>query len=67
MMVDITHRQQEVADLVAEGLSYQEIAVRLHMSDRTARRHVEDIAAKLGDDGTKPYKRVLIWALRRAS
>lgn len=63
----LTPRQREVADLVAEGLSYQAIADELHMSLRTARRHVEDIAAKLGEDNTKPYKRVMVWAMHRAS
>lgn len=66
-MTQLTNRQREVAALVAEGLSYQAIADRLQISMRTARRHVEDIAAKLGQDGTTPYKRVMLWGMRRAS
>ncbi|MGW5239199.1 ATP-binding protein [Monashia sp. NPDC004114] len=43
----LTRREQEVARLVAEGLSNQEIAHRLVISPRTAEAHVENVLRKL--------------------
>ncbi len=44
----LTGREQEVAGLVAEGLSNRDIAARLVISQRTAEGHVEHILTKLG-------------------
>jgi predicted ATPase/DNA-binding CsgD family transcriptional regulator len=44
----LTRREQQVADLISEGLSNQEIATRLVISQRTAESHVEHILTKLG-------------------
>lgn len=44
----LTRREQEVAGLVAEGLTSREIAQRLFISERTAEGHVEQIRNKLG-------------------
>lgn len=44
----LTRREQEVALLVAEGLSNREIAARLVVAQRTAEGHVENILSKLG-------------------
>ncbi|HET6501389.1 MAG TPA: LuxR C-terminal-related transcriptional regulator [Amycolatopsis sp.] len=44
----ITRREREVARLVAEGLSNNEIAGRLVISPRTAETHVQHILLKLG-------------------
>jgi len=44
----LTRRQQEVATMVADGLSNKEIAARLVISLRTAEGHVEGILTKLG-------------------
>ena len=43
----LTDREREVVALVAEGLSNQDIARRLHMSPATARTHVHRAMAKL--------------------
>jgi len=43
----LSERELEVLGLVAEGLSNQEIADRLVISERTARNHVGNILAKL--------------------
>jgi predicted ATPase/DNA-binding CsgD family transcriptional regulator len=44
----LTRREQQVARLVAEGLSNKEIATTLVISQRTAESHVEHIMTKLG-------------------
>jgi DNA-binding NarL/FixJ family response regulator len=44
----LTHREQEIAELVAKGLTNREIASQLVISDRTAEGHVEHILTKLG-------------------
>ncbi|WP_433567461.1 protein kinase domain-containing protein [Nocardia sp. CA-151230] len=44
----LTKRERQVADLVAEGLTNRAIATRLVISQRTAQGHVEHILAKLG-------------------
>jgi non-specific serine/threonine protein kinase len=44
----LTRREQEVAELVAEGLTNRQIAARLVISQRTAETHVENSLAKLG-------------------
>lgn len=44
---DLTARQQEVLQLIAEGLTNQEIAEQLTISPKTVERHRENIMAKL--------------------
>ena len=44
----LTKREHEVADLVAQGLTNQDIASKLVISRRTAEGHVEHILTKLG-------------------
>ena len=44
----LTRREQEVAELLAQGLSNKEIAGQLVISQRTAEGHVEHILTKLG-------------------
>ena len=44
----LTARQQEVFHLVAQGLTYDEIAARLYLSERTVRYHVDQIRSRLG-------------------
>ena len=44
----LTDREREVLALVAKGLSNQQIADSLVISERTARTHVSNILAKLG-------------------
>lgn len=44
----LTPREQQVAELIAEGLSNKQIACRLFIAQRTAEGHVERILAKLG-------------------
>ena len=46
----LTHRETEVLQLVAEGLSNQQISRRLHLSQATVKTHLVHIYTKLGVD-----------------
>lgn len=46
--LDLTHRERQVLQLVADGLSNREIAVALFISPKTVSVHVSAILAKLG-------------------
>ena len=58
----ITGREREVLDLVAEGLSNAEIAVRLHISTGTVKTHVSSLLGKLH---ARDRVHLVIMALRR--
>jgi non-specific serine/threonine protein kinase len=45
---ELTRREWEIAQLIAEGMTNKQIAHRLLISRRTAEGHVEHILAKLG-------------------
>ncbi len=45
---DLTNREQEVLNLVAEGLSNKRIALRLGVHEKTIKQHMTHIFAKLG-------------------
>jgi predicted ATPase/DNA-binding CsgD family transcriptional regulator len=47
-LAPLTRREQQVAELVAQGLSNKDIAARLVISRRTAEGHVARILTKLG-------------------
>lgn len=44
----LTHREREVADLIAAGLTNRQIGARLFIAERTVDTHVGRILAKLG-------------------
>jgi DNA-binding NarL/FixJ family response regulator len=44
----LTRREQEILDLVSEGLANQAIAERLVLSLNTVRTHVQTVLTKLG-------------------
>ena len=45
--VQFTHREREVVDLIAQGLSNKEIAGSLHIATYTVKSHVHNILEKL--------------------
>jgi DNA-binding CsgD family transcriptional regulator len=47
----LTRREREVTDLAARGLSDRDIAVRLHLSERTVQSHLYRSYRKLGVAG----------------
>lgn len=59
----LTPCQAKVADLIARGWDFKEVAQRLRKSPRTIEHQVEAIAALLPDDGLSPKERVRLWAL----
>ena len=58
----LTRREQEVLELLAEGLPNKAIAGRLAISDQTVKFHVASISAKLGATNRTDAVRI---ALRR--
>ena len=60
-MAALTEREREVLVLVAKGLSNQEIADALVISERTARTHVSNILGKLG---VVSRTQAALWAIR---
>ena len=58
----LTAREQQVAVLIAEGLTNPEIAARLRMAGRTADAHVEHIRNKLG---LRTRSQIAVWAHER--
>ncbi|WP_326836093.1 LuxR C-terminal-related transcriptional regulator [Amycolatopsis rhabdoformis] len=59
---ELTSREVEVAELVAEGLTNKEIAQRLVISRRTVESHVDHILGKLGFSSRS---RIPPWLARR--
>jgi DNA-binding CsgD family transcriptional regulator len=46
-MAKLTDREMQVLALMAEGLSHKEAAVKLFISPKTVRTHLQNIYAKL--------------------
>ena len=60
----LTQRQQEVAELLAAGLTRKQIAATLAISPRTVKRHIENLSLIL--DGPAPLRiRVVRYVLLR--
>lgn len=58
----LTPREEEIARLVAEGLTSREIADTMHISARTADNHVQHILEKLG---LRSRSQIAAWSARR--
>ena len=66
---DLTPREREVLALMAEGLSNQGIAERLHVGPPAVEKHVTSIFAKLdlGHDRSESRRVLAVLALLRAT
>jgi DNA-binding NarL/FixJ family response regulator len=59
-LAELTEREREVLELVAEGLTNAGIAKRLYLSERTVEAHVRHVLMKLGiPEGEDDHRRVL--------
>jgi DNA-binding CsgD family transcriptional regulator len=58
----LSHRELEVAELVAQGWTNREIAERLFISPRTVESHLDHVKSKLGLS-RRPH--IVAWALRQ--
>jgi DNA-binding NarL/FixJ family response regulator len=59
-LAELTRREHEVLELVAEGLTNAGIARRLYLSERTVEAHVRHVLIKLGiPEGEDDHRRVL--------
>jgi DNA-binding NarL/FixJ family response regulator len=59
-LAELTEREREVLELVAEGLTNAGIAKRLYLSERTVEAHVRHVLMKLGiPEGEDEHRRVL--------
>jgi DNA-binding CsgD family transcriptional regulator len=58
---ELSPREAEVAQLVAEGLTNRQIADRLVISERTAQNHVQHILTKLG---FTTRSQIAVWSAR---
>ena len=60
MTISLSSREIEIIELVAEGLTNQEIAERLTISKRTVDNHVSNVFTKTG---SKNRVALLNWAM----
>jgi predicted ATPase/DNA-binding CsgD family transcriptional regulator len=60
---ELSRREQEIAALIAEGLSNPDIGAKLIISVRTAERHVSNILTKLGLDNRQ---QIASWVTERS-
>jgi FixJ family two-component response regulator len=60
----LTARENEVIDLIAEGLSTKEIARRLNLSPRTVEKHRAGIALKVGTASVAQLVRLVLGSPR---
>jgi DNA-binding NarL/FixJ family response regulator len=59
-LAELSNREREVLEVLAEGLSNKAIAARLFVTERTVEAHVKQIFAKLNlDPNTGSHRRVL--------
>lgn len=55
---DLTRREREMQELIAAGLTNEEIAQRLHLSRRTVEGHISRLYRKTGQSRRDPGRRV---------
>lgn len=52
----LTHREMEIATLIAEGRKFKDIALTLGISYQTVKNHSAEIYEKLGFNGNPKYR-----------
>lgn len=62
----LTPRQQEIASLVARGMSSRQIADRTGLSEETVNVHIKQAAQRLGGE-TRPRHQLTLWFLNLQS
>ena len=58
----LSHREEQVAQLVAEAFTVRQIAESLHISEHTVRQHIRSINNKVPGQGTG-MKKIMRWVL----
>jgi DNA-binding NarL/FixJ family response regulator len=58
----LTHREEEISAMIAEGLSNRAIAARLFLSERTVQNHVQHVLDKLD---LANRAQIAAWAVRK--
>jgi len=48
VLAELTPREQEILQLIAQGASNREIAQSLYLAEKTVRNHVTNILSRLG-------------------
>jgi DNA-binding CsgD family transcriptional regulator len=61
----LTPREQQIVELVAEGMSNAEIAGKLFVTVRTVKYHVSNVLQKLGARD-RAHAVALVWRMRSA-
>ncbi len=63
----LSSREMEVAKLVAEGLPYRTIGMRLDISERTVQVHCQNLRAKLGINSAAELTQMLLLATKNSA
>jgi FixJ family two-component response regulator len=63
----LSSREMEVAKLVADGLPYRTIGLRLDISERTVQVHCQNLRAKLGINSAAELTQMLLLATKNST
>lgn len=60
----LSEREQQVAELVSKGFSNREVAINLHIIEKTVKFHLTNIYKKMG---MKSRAQLIVWCLPHMS